>query len=254
MSLETAGDRLAMTTDRVRRKIWVAIPAYTAQVHVHTMMSLLRDVCALRDRGDEVEVSYEAGNPMLALCRAQIMGRFMADVDATDLFYVDSDVCWEAGAMLRLIDHPVDFVGAAYPGRSDPEHYKVRLLPLRQPEPDQQTGLIEVRAVPGGFMRLRRSVIERMAAHYPELAFRRHEDPPCWNLFCTNLTNRETVPFPDDTHFEDMAFNRRWRELGGKAWIDPAVRMGHTGLKTFIGCLGDWLRSGFGGRTNVGTP
>jgi hypothetical protein len=42
---------------------------------------------------------------------------------------------------------------------------------------------------------------------------------------------------------EDYAFCRRWTDMGGKVWVNPEIKMGHVGYKTFQGHLGDWLRS-----------
>jgi hypothetical protein len=91
------------------KRIYVAIPAYTGQIHLATMRSLMTDWKALRERGDGMELYDEAGNPYIADARAQMVSCFL-DSGADELVFIDSDVSWEAGALLRLVDAPVDVV------------------------------------------------------------------------------------------------------------------------------------------------
>lgn len=217
------------------RNIWIAIPAYTGQIHLSTMRSILTDLLAFKDRGDAVTIFDESGNAMIADCRAVIVAQFLAS-EATDLIFVDSDVCWEAGTLLKLVDAPVDFVAAIYPQRKDPINYCVSWLD--KPELIAVNGLLEVQGVPAGCMRLSRSMLEKMVEQYPDTQFH-----------CDNVPNETAHALFDPYRIgklkfgEDYAFCRRWRDMGGKVWIDPEVRMGHVGFKTFSGSIGEWLRS-----------
>ena len=40
---------------------------------------------------------------------------------------------------------------------------------------------------------------------------------------------------------EDYAFCQRWRDLGGKVFLDASIAMAHIGTKAFEGRLGDWI-------------
>lgn len=225
-------------TDTPKRHVWIAIPAYTGTIHMGTMRSVIADMLAFADRGDKVTIFDESGNAMIGDCRALIVAKFL-EGDGTDLVFVDSDVSWEAGALLKLVDQPVDFVAGIYPQRKDPINYCVRWKADKaELWADPETGLLEVEGVPAGFMRLTRAMLERMVAHYPDTAF--HCDPAkdqtAWALFDPHRIGR--IKFG-----EDYSFCRRWTDIGGKVWVDPEIRMGHCGNKTFIGSLGDWLRN-----------
>lgn len=223
---------------RSSRHVWIAIPAYTGQVHLGTMRSIITDMLRLADRGDRVTIFDESGNAMIGDCRGLIVAQFLAS-DATDLVFIDSDVTWEAGALVKLVDYPVDFVAGIYPQRKDPEAYTLQYLPDRaQLVGDPETGLLEVMGVPAGFMRCSRPMLERMVQHYSDTAFYCEVAPnqTVHDLFGAWRVGR--LKFG-----EDFSFCRRWREIGGKVWIDPDIRMGHVGFKTFMGSLGDWLRA-----------
>lgn len=223
--------------DAEQRHVWFAIPAYTGQVHLATMRCIITDMLALAQRGDKVTIFDESGNAMIGDCRALIVEQFLAS-DATDLVFIDSDVSWEAGALVRLVDHPVDFVAGIYPQRRDPIAYCVQWLQEHQDLPfDPKTGLIEVMGVPAGFMRMRRAMLERMIEQYTDTAF-----------YCEVAPNQTAHALFDPGRIgklkfgEDYSFCKRWRDIGGQVWIDPEIRMGHCGYKTFMGSIGQWLK------------
>ncbi len=230
-----------MSDDRKQRHVWIALPAYTGQIHLGTMRSIIADMLAFADRGDKVTIFDESGNAMIGDCRGLIVAKFLESQDGTDLVFVDSDVAWEAGSLLNLVDRPVDFCAAIYPQRKDPINYCVQWIQERaELWADPETGLLEVAGVPAGCMRLSRGMLERMVTAYPETAFHCAEakDNTVWDLFGAYRD-------PADRRIkygEDYSFCRRWRDLGGRIWIDPEIRMGHVGFKTFMGSIGEWLR------------
>ena len=41
---------------------------------------------------------------------------------------------------------------------------------------------------------------------------------------------------------EDVAFCRRWRDLGGQIWCDPDIDLHHHGSKVYTGRLRDTMQ------------
>ena len=216
-------------------KAMIAIPAYTGQIHLGTMRSVMTDILQLQHRGDAFMVHDECGNALIADARAVIVAEFLAS-DCDKLVFVDSDVCWEAGALVRLLDRKEDFVAGIYPQRKDPINYCVKWL--NKPELHAVDGLLEVAGVPAGFMCLSRDMLEKMVAQYPDSEFycETAPDKKAWALFADYRIGKHKMG-------EDYAFCKRWTDMGGKVWIDPEIKMGHVGYKTFNGHIGDWLKS-----------
>jgi len=217
--------------------VWIAIPAYTGQIHLGTMRAIITDMLMLAERGDKVTIFDECGNAMIADGRGLIVSKFL-DGDGTHLVFVDSDVSWEAGALVKLVDYPVDFVAGIYPQRKDPINYCVQWLSDRaQLIADPEHGLLEVAGVPAGFMCLSRTMLESMVEAYPDTEF-----------YCEPAPDHKAHALFDPYRIgkikfgEDYSFCRRWRDIGGKVWINPDLKLGHCGYKTFVGSLGDWLR------------
>ncbi len=216
--------------------VMIAIPAYTGQIHLGTMRSLFTDLLALQARGDVWTLMDECGNGLIADARALIVAKFLASPCDT-LVFIDSDVCWEAGALLNLLDKPVDCVAGIYPQRKDPLTFAVRWHEDCIPWADAQTLLVGVRGVPAGFLKLSRAQLEAMVKHYEDLWFYVEDAPDnkAWALFSDYWIDHAKLG-------EDYAFCARWVDMGGEVWIDPEMKMGHVGYKTFEGHLGDWLR------------
>jgi hypothetical protein len=216
--------------------VMVAIPAYTGTIHLGTMRSLFTDLLSLQARGDSWTLHDECGNALIADARALIVAQFLAS-DADTLVFIDSDVCWEAGALLKLVDYPVDMVAGIYPQRRDPINYCVK-WDTSKTERIAENGLLQVEGVPAGFMKLSRKQLESMVEQYPDTEFyvESAPDQKAWALFADYRIGKHKMG-------EDYAFCRRWTDMGGKVWIDPEIKMGHIGNKTFQGHLGDYLRN-----------
>jgi hypothetical protein len=222
----------------MQRNVHIAIPAYTGMIHLGTMKSIIADMVLLAERGDRVALADETGNPMISHSRDMICAKFL-DTEATDLVFVDYDVTWPAGSLVKLVDHPVDFVAGLYPKRCDPLDFFVGWIKDR-PEliADPDTGLLEVESVPSGFMRVTRKALLEMIRAYPNKRYADKNAPTGYGhgLF-------DNIHEGDLYYGEDYSFCKRWRDIGGKIWVDPEIPMGHIGFKTFHGQVGEWLRN-----------
>lgn len=216
--------------------VMIAIPAYTGVVHMGTMRSLINDLFELTKRGDKFTLVDDIGNALIADSRGIIATRFW-ESDCDCLVFVDSDVVWQAGALLKLVDANEDLVAGIYPNRRDPIAYPVHYLDKPELWANPETGLLEVKSVPTGFMKISRNCIAKMIEAYPNKHYYTAErDKEFYPLF--------DHVFEDGFKWgEDYSFCIRWRKIGGQVWIDPEIAMGHVGYKIFEGHIGNWLKS-----------
>lgn len=216
------------------RKVFVAIPAYTGQVHVGAAASLVQSAYEVAADGVLLDVRMQAGDSLITFARNLLLAQFLAS-DCTDLVFVDSDISWEAGALLRLLSHPVDFVAGAYRYKRDDEDYPIGWLP--KDELHAENGLLEVARVPFGFVRLTRAACYRMTAVAADKPFRHRSAP---EIQCHAIFDLE---YRDGTYIgEDFVFCDRWRGQGGKVWLDPELSLTHHGQKSYPGHIGNWLK------------
>ncbi len=234
---------MAIKLKKDKRKVWLALPCYGGTIHVCTMKSIVHDMFPIVLSGVDIKIFDELGHADIYLLRAQIVEHFLNDEDATDLVMIDSDVGWAPGGLQKLLAHDVDVVAGAYPKRQEPVTFMFRsaldyggkLLG------DPETGLIEVYGMPGGFMRMKRHVLEKMRDHYgPQLTMTDGITP-------TKRVTRLFDPYVIEDKYgrrslsEDYAFCQRWRDIGGKVHLDASIGMIHVGNRIYEGRLGEFI-------------
>ena len=209
-------------------KILVAIPAYDRKITVETARALLNEQAAAALTGDEVSVRFVPGCSLITQARNHAVRDFILS-DADKMVFVDSDVAWEPGSVIKLAKYEEDFVGGGYRYKAEEENYPVGFLP--KPVFPKENGLIEVASLPGGFLALSRNVFDRLRAAHKNRGYRFQD---------LNFHAFFHCP-PGDG--EDGAFCRDWTDLGEKIWLDPNLTLTHVeGGKKYTGNIGEWLR------------
>lgn len=216
-------------------KLFVAIPAYDGKVGIETVRSLLNEQGAAALLGVELQVGLLPGCSLITMGRNQMVADFLA-TDCDRLVFVDADVSWNPGDLIKLAMHPVDVVGGAYRYKNALEDYPVQWIDKPELWTDPKTGLLEVGSVPGGFLTISRRAFAQLKEAHPDRAYQ-HEG----RLFQAYFH----APVMEGRLFgEDTAFCHDWREAGGQVWLDTELLLTHTGgFPQFTGCIGDWLRS-----------
>jgi hypothetical protein len=219
-----------------RRKVFIAIPCYSGKLpyYTHSAVSICYSEAA--HLGIEIAISIRALDSMITRCRNVLLAQFLAS-DATELLFIDADVAFGNGVFARLMSHQVDVVAGIYPARGEPEQYPVRPLEGCLMYSAEHPGLMEVEAVPAGFLRISRHAAERLVEAFSDDWYedKTAQGLKIYNIFDFKLQGREYWS-------EDYLFCQRWREIGGKVWIDPDLPLSHTGEKVFSGHFGDFLR------------
>lgn len=212
------------------QKVCLATVVYDKPEAAYTF-SLMKTRQAMDAAGIPTAYMLLAGNCHVDDARNTIIQNFML-TDCTDLVFLDADVSWNAKDLVQLCSYDRDFVGAVYPFRRRSNAMPVRMVETTTLEAD---GLLEVEGLPTGFMRLRRCVLERLAAtaeHYWNRGDRRGKIPILFER-----------TFADDIRWGgDLAFCNKWRATGGKVYAAPEIRLGHTGDMIEHESLGAWIR------------
>lgn len=218
-------------------KAFIALLSYTGTIWLPTHEAIIHEIGDLQANGVKVMSKSLMGCTYIHSARGQMASLFM-QTDATHLIFIDWDMVWNTGSLMRLISHDVDVVGADYPRRKEPIKYNARFLEVDGKSHDriEENGLLEVAGIPTGFMVIKRGVLEKMIEAFPDLIF---EDGDAMIkqclLFFAHLKDNKTL-LSDDYSFCD-----RWREIGGKVYVDTQIPIGHIGQKMFVGNYLDWL-------------
>lgn len=172
--------------------------------------------------------------------RNRIMHDFLHS-DATHMIAIDADIGFKGRDVLRLVAHaqahPNAIVGATYRKKTLEKH-DFAVLPLSYPTPLGPTELLEVTALPGGFMCISRPIAERLAgAHHADW----YHDPNIAGQRVIDLFAPSIDPTTRDYYSEDYAYCLRWRDLGGRILLDPNIGLTHHGMLALEGRPRDML-------------
>lgn len=153
--------------------------------------------------------------------------------DFERLIFLDADISFEPGSILKLAHQKDDFVGGAYRFKQETENYPVgwTMNDLYANE----FGHLEVLSLPGGFLSISRKVFEDIKAAKPRPFEHFGQQMNCW--FQMQYENGMLFG-------EDSGFCKEWRELGGQVWLDPELTLTHWDFnKPYVGHIGKWLKS-----------
>jgi len=233
----------------------IGTPCFGGQVTSQFTASLLKLQRACDRRGIGLSVLLQGGDALITRARQNIVAHFLGNPVASHLLFVDADIGFEPEAAFRLIEFGADMAAGVYPTKKiDWPKVKAIAAQGREPidaaalsyvieflEPGRigvKDGFARVRYAGTGFLMIRRPVLERMQAHYPELRYTREhqaldplKDSPHRYALFDCLIDRATGTYLS----EDFSFCRRWTEMGGEIWADLTSKLSHTGPLTFQG-------------------
>lgn len=168
------------------------------------------------------------------------MTKFLNDEESTDFFIIDSDESWNAEDVVRMLERPEEVVGATYLlksetvvqymvvlNSSEDGHYVGQIL-------DDGTALLEALRVPAGFLRIRKSALQKIVDKNPDDYFC-IPDGKVYRFFWNEILNGNFIGM-------DYAFSDKLRDAGVQLWIDPMTKVNHWGLHEYKGDLDKELR------------
>lgn len=215
--------------------VLIATPSYDARLGIGYVRSLFETGAELNQRSVSWGTFFLGGNALIEDARHDILAVFM-ESSHSHLLMADSDISWGAGDVSRLLDHREPFVAGAYLRRGMGDFAVLLDREIDEVEPDGR-GLVEVAGVGAGFVLVHREAIQKLWAHHPELVYQRPDGRKRCALFLPLIQDGEMLA-------EDYSFCARWREIGGKVFVDPLVKLRHhMGSSHVEGCLADSIPS-----------
>jgi hypothetical protein len=221
--------------------LFIAITSYENKIYSKCAQSLLDDIRHLERQGHQVATYFHNGDCYIERARNYCVEIFL-HTHCTDLIFIDNDLGWDLGSMQKLLVQGKEIVAGVYPYRSDnpdtildgvPFPVTLKFDSVTGNCLDPVTGLVSVNRCPTGFMRINRSVFEKMI----DKQVVRRDDKGLWNFFNTGFLNDN-----DNVWYgEDVSFLKKWRDVGGEIWIVPDIYFKHIGIKEYSGNYHNYL-------------
>lgn len=206
--------------------IYVGLPTYDGKLHWSTMAGLVQTARFCGEKHLSICVDVIPGDAFIGKARDTVAARFLA-TDFEDLIFIDADVGFNLAGISALMAAPSD--AAIVFGLYRVKHDQLRFPGLifdpieRHPETNR---LVKMQNGPGGFMKIKRRVFEKMMERWPTEYYHSGE-LKLFNFFPAGMT--ENNQFKG----EDIQFCERAIACGFDLWAVQDIDLDHTGAKTF---------------------
>lgn len=233
-----------------RQKVIFATPFYEMKAYspyVHSMFYTIRQLQAMNIWCEFWDLS---GDSYVDRAKNTLFNKFLEDPESTDLFMIDSDMQWNIDAVINMLALPDDIVIGSYPQKNSWGRWTSvpkfqhngdgSFHPIGRTLPDG-SALIQSEYLSGGFMRIKRSVLERYQDNYKDDVYTDPSADPSKPE--RKYTNFFICEVKDGLRWgEDRFFGKRLIELGIQTMIYPNIDFMHYGVKGWGGNFDKWLR------------
>jgi hypothetical protein len=232
-------------------KIRVGTPCYGGVITTDYMTSIIELMQYSAENGFSVHIDLLGADSLITRARNTLLARFLASKDATHFMFIDADIGFKPMLVHRMLTFDEDVVAGMYPLKTlrwdtSPrfrEHEALETATLQYvgkfcegDEFERRGPFATGRYCGTGFMLMKRQAIERLVEAHPETSYDADHiyapagsKQPSYALF-------ECMIDPASRTYlsEDYGFCQRWRQLGGKIWLDAEGSLAHTGPHHFV--------------------
>jgi hypothetical protein len=233
--------------------IFLATPCFGGMVGQRYMISAIALLQLGEKSGVKVTLDLLGYESLITRGRNILVSRFLDDPTATHLLFVDADIGFDPVQVARMLRFDEDVVAGMYPLKLhdwtsgvtnvvagepiDTAPLRYVGAPCDGDEAESRDAFVSATYAGTGFMLIKRQALMKMIAAHPELRFSAAHvaaapslSPNQYALFDC-MIERETGVYLS----EDYTFCRRWRDLGGKVWLDTQGALIHVGQHEFSG-------------------
>ena len=215
-------------------KVFVATPLRDT-VTAEYAQSLFYAGLDCKERGIEVVLNIIRHSCFIDIARSTLVKYFL-ESDCTHLFFIDSDIGFEAHALAGLVQAEVPFAAGVYRKREPKVSFNAQVY-----EPQEFRGpWLRVNRAATGFMCLQRHVLEEMVKHVHLCKVAKSGEVPMLFRTDTSLKDGKVRQFVG----EDYCFCDDYTELYRQGvfkepiWVYPDITFDHDG---YVGNLHESL-------------
>jgi hypothetical protein len=210
------------------RKVLIGTPAHDGRVDVWFANSLVNTVKMAMQRQVDLTPIYMSYDSLVQRARNDIV-RLAVEENFDDLIFIDSDEEWNPEWVFKLLGYKEEVIGLPVVKKSD--HLMFNVKASSTGLKIQQNGLMEVEAVGTGFMKISKPALKKIWDASPEY---KNEGRIGRMVFDIQVVNGDLIS-------EDVIFCQKWRNLGGKVFIEPSMTCNHIGAKKYQGNFLEYL-------------
>ena len=215
--------------------------------YIVSLVATIRALELMKLPWDYKEIS---GDSYVDRAKNTLLNAFMDDQEATHLFMIDSDHGWTPDAFLRVLRAAMmgaELVGASYPCKNNWDffgcvpkmqehdgqlyHIGEEIEVEAEGKPDT-VRLLEMHCIPGGFVCYSKAALKRTE---PALKVYQQFDLGTKEMVSFVEYFRCNIEADGGRIGEDVYFQKRYAEMGGKIWMEPNAKIAHFGIQKWEG-------------------
>lgn len=237
--------------------IFIATPMYGGNCSGLYVSSLIELQIAFATHGISFSMEFLFNESLITRARNLLAYNFL-NSQASHLFFIDSDIKFSANDVISMIKADKDVICGIYP-KKEINWSVVKNAVIKNVPEDQlkfHTGGLAVNLIDHaqsmeinvnepieilhgctGFMMIKRNVFEKLSDHVPSYRPNlnyKHGSPDIFHkdFFSLSLDPTNQLYLSEDYHFCQM-----WRNIGGKVFAAPWIRLSHIGTYEFSGTI-----------------
>ena len=143
-------------------KLFIPFMSYGGMVHTDYMTSMLVLTKILSESGIDACFSTIKCESLIPRGRNGAVALFMQS-DATHILFIDTDLKFDASAVLNMLRADAEVIGGSYPKKSkDNTKYGLSFAQAGEIHPTKIDNIYKASYLPGGFMLIKRSAIKKL--------------------------------------------------------------------------------------------
>lgn len=230
------------------KKLMIGTPMYGGICTAHYLYSTINLTRLAAKHNLDLNYQFTTSESLITRARSSIANIFL-NSDSTHLIFIDADIGFNAEDILKLLSHDLDFVCGGYPGKtldwnsiasaalkgvpsnSLAEFASPYIFNRLTPQPSElHTDLIEVLNAGTGFMMISKKVVERISKIVPEYINNQFDNYGSKSKEFFSTMIKDGILLSED-HF----FCEKWREVGGRIFVDTSIKLRHVGSYVYEG-------------------
>jgi hypothetical protein len=225
------------------KKLWIGTCFYEVKGFSPYITSLVSTIRALEVMKLPWEYKEISGDSYVDRAKNALLNAFLDDQEATHFFMIDSDESWDPESFLRVLRAAMcgaELVGGSYPCKNNWGFFGC--VPKKEVGEDgleyfigEELGdmrLLEMYCIPGGFTCYSKAALKRAE---PLLKTYHQIEVGTGKLISQIEFFRCNIEEDGGRIGEDVYFQKRFSEAGGKILLEPNCTIGHYGIQRWQG-------------------
>lgn len=197
---------------------------------VQSLMKLLAEQLEKQEFGLAIKMHH--GECPIGRARNDLTHEFL-ESDCTDMLFIDSDILFSYEQVKKILFGEEDIIGGVYTKKQE-GHVSPVCNTLDTVSLPDARGLVQVKFMGTGFLKMSRKCLEVMRQEKPELAYT--DDRDCVTTkfdFWRMGVSEDCVTKMKRWMSEDWQFCQFAIECGFKIWMDASILVQHSGQALF---------------------